>query len=311
MSEILAEVTQLHRRYSSRIAVERVDFTLARGDVLGLLGPNGAGKSTTLRMLTGNLLPTAGHIRICGHNMIDTPRAGKRHLGYLPEHPPLYTDFTVSEFLLFCGKLHGITRENLTQAVDATLEQCQLGAVRHRVIGNLSKGYQQRVGVAQAIIHRPDIIVLDEPSAGLDPHQIMEMRSLIQTLRTQHAMVISSHILPEIAESCNRVLILHHGQQVWCDHLNNLTYDQNRYVLRFAYPVDFAPVAQQLVLDHHADPHQQTHYLTFTQRDQQIPLLMRAILEQQWPLLEFAQQRSSLEQLFIEVTCGHTPRGQT
>ena len=213
--EPLVSARGLHRRYGIKTAVAGVDLTLRQGEILGRLGPNGAGKTTTLRMLSGSLAPTAGSVRICGHDMGGAPARAKARLGYLPERPPLYPELTVDEYLGFCARLHGVPRARRREAVASAKTDCGLADTGRRVIGNLSKGYQQRVGIAQAILHRPDVVILDEPTVGLDPNQIREIRSLITRLGEHHSVLLSSHILPEIQATCSRVMIIHGGRVVF------------------------------------------------------------------------------------------------
>ncbi len=216
------EVTRLSHQFGQHVAVQDVSLKLYRGDVLGFLGPNGAGKSTTMRMLTGNLAPGRGEVRICGIDLQDNPLEAKRYIGYLPEIPPLYKELTVDEYLRFAARLHGLTGISLQIALDEVKQQCELADMGKRLIGILSKGYQQRVGIAQAIIHRPPLIILDEPTAGLDPNQIQKVRTLIRELGKTHTIILSSHILPEIESICNRVQIMHQGKLVLDDSLDNL-----------------------------------------------------------------------------------------
>ena len=216
------EAHSLSRQFGDRVAVCDVNLKLCCGDILGFLGPNGAGKSTTMRMLTGNLAPSNGHVHICGINLLDDPLAAKRHIGYLPEIPPLYKELTVDEYLRFAARLHGLAKASLQIAMDEVKQQCELNDVGKRLIGVLSKGYQQRVAIAQAIIHRPQLIILDEPTVGLDPNQIQKMHALIRELGKAHAVILSSHILSEVESVCNRVQIMHQGKLVLDDSLNNL-----------------------------------------------------------------------------------------
>lgn len=211
----LVEAIGLRRQYGPITAVEHLDLRLHPGEILGLLGPNGAGKSTTMKMLTGNLAPSSGSIRIAGHDLAQQPLAAKRHLGYLPEQPPLYPELSVAEYLNTCAGLHGIPRRERAAAVAAACADCGLEAVSKRLIGALSKGYQQRVGIAQAIIHRPSLVILDEPTVGLDPIQIREIRALIAGLGRQHSVILSSHILAEIQAVCSRVVIINRGRLVY------------------------------------------------------------------------------------------------
>lgn len=223
------DATGLSRRFGQRVAVHEVNLKLHYGDILGFLGPNGAGKSTTMRMLTGNLAPDSGNVRICGMDLLGHPLEAKRHIGYLPEIPPLYKELTVDEYLRFAARLHGLAGISLQIALDEVKQQCELTDVGKRLIGVLSNGYQQRVGIAQAIIHRPPLIILDEPTAGLDPNQIQKIRTLIRELGKTHAIILSSHILPEVENVCNRVQIMHHGKLVLDDRLDNLR-QQNKHL---------------------------------------------------------------------------------
>lgn len=204
----------LSREYNHTIAVHDVTLQLRQGEILGLLGPNGAGKSTTMHMLTGNLAPNSGRIEICGIDLLDDPKSAKVHLGYLPEIPPLYMEMTVDEFLIFVAKLHRIDKKSISHAVERCKKRCSLTDRGRQLISTLSKGLQQRVGIAQAIIHEPDVIILDEPTAGLDPNQVREMRQLIRALSQSCSIVLSTHILSEVESLCDRVLILNKGHIV-------------------------------------------------------------------------------------------------
>lgn len=204
----------LSRRFGRHSAVHEYSLQLHRGDILGLLGPNGAGKSTTMRMLTGNLAPSSGSVRICGVDLAAYPLETKRHIGYLPEMPPLYRELTVDEYLRFAARLHGVDGAALPAALDKVKQRCELTAVGKRLIGVLSKGFQQRVALAQAIIHQPEVIVMDEPMAGLDPNQIQHVRALIREFGRSHAIIFSTHALSEVEAVCSHVQIMHHGRLV-------------------------------------------------------------------------------------------------
>ena len=208
------EVAHLGKRYAGVTAVNDNSFTRARGEILGFLGPNGAGKSTTMRILTGYLPATSGHVAICGVPVATQPDMVKRHIGYMPENNPLPEDMRVSEYLYFRGRLKEITRAKLGPRIDEVLELCDLKRVRHKIIGKLSKGFRQRVGIAEAILAEPPVIIMDEPTIGLDPHQILIVRDLIASLRGRMTVIISSHILPEIEMTCDRVLIINQGRVV-------------------------------------------------------------------------------------------------
>ena len=219
---ITLSARNLCRHYGSHIAVNGIHLELKRGEVLGLLGPNGAGKTTTMRMLTGNLAPSAGHIEICGIDLLEKPQEAKAHLGFLPEIPPLYQEMTIDEYLLFAAKLHRVDQSMISAALRLAKQRCGLEDRSKRLISTLSKGFQQRVGIAQAIIHNPDVIILDEPTVGLDPNQIREIRSLIRELGTVSSVILSTHILPEVEAVCDRVQIMHKGSLVFDETLAGL-----------------------------------------------------------------------------------------
>jgi ABC-2 type transport system ATP-binding protein len=212
--DITIEVSNLVKTYGSLTAVNHLSFTVKRGEIVGLLGPNGAGKSTTMRILTGFLPATSGSVRICGLPVASHPEATKRHVGYMPENNPLPDDMRVSEYLWFRGRLKEMPRAKLRSRIDEVLELCDLKRNRHRILGRLSKGNKQRVGIAEAILAEPAVIIMDEPTIGLDPHQIIIVRNLIASLRGRMSVIISSHILPEIEETCDRVLIINGGRIV-------------------------------------------------------------------------------------------------
>src|SRR5687767_14964278 len=213
-SEPAIEVSHLVKSYGGVTAVSDISFNVARGEIVGFLGPNGAGKSTTMRILTGYLPATSGTVRICGLPVATQPDEIKRRIGYMPENNPLPEDMRVSEYMYFRGRLKEVSRRKLGPRIDEVLELCDLKRVRHKIIGQLSKGYRQRVGIAEAILAEPPVIIMDEPTIGLDPHQILIVRDLIASLRGRMTVIISSHILPEIEMTCDRVLIINQGRVV-------------------------------------------------------------------------------------------------
>jgi ABC-2 type transport system ATP-binding protein len=233
----MIEVDQLTKRYGALTAIEAVTFRVEPGEVLAFLGPNGAGKTTTMRILTGALPATSGHARVAGYDIDESPLEVKQRIGYLPETLPLYPEMTVTEYLRYVARIKGLDRGALTPAVDQAVERCALGQVRGRLIGNLSRGYRQRVGLAQALIHDPPVLILDEPTGGLDPKQIIEIRELIKTLAGAHTVILSTHILPEATAICQRVIIIHKGRVVAVDTPDRLATqlrgsEQVRVVLR-------------------------------------------------------------------------------
>lgn len=218
----LIKAEHLYRYYDQHCAVNDVSFSLSKGEVLGFLGPNGAGKTTTMQLLCGNLAPSSGSIHINGIDLRKDPNAAKVNLGYLPDTPPLYKDLTVNEFLTYCGQLHRVPKAQMSKALTVAKERCGLNEVADRLIGNLSKGYQQRVGIAQAILHNPAVIILDEPTVGLDPLQIRAIRLLIRELGQDHGIILSTHILSEVQESCTHVQIIQAGRLILKTSISDL-----------------------------------------------------------------------------------------
>jgi ABC-2 type transport system ATP-binding protein len=207
----MIEVSHVTKRFGPLTAIEDLCFTVAEGEIVAFLGPNGAGKTTTMRILTGFIPPTEGTVRIAGFDCQDSPLEVKKRIGYLPEHPPLYLELTVQEYLVFVGKLKGVPADTLKKKMVQVLGETGLADVQHRVLGNLSRGYRQRVGLAQALLHDPPVLILDEPTVGLDPNQIIEIRDLIKGLAGSHTIILSTHILPEATALCQRVIIIHQG----------------------------------------------------------------------------------------------------
>src|SRR5450755_3987663 len=218
----MIKVQGLTKRYARTVAVDNISFEVEKGQIVGFLGPNGAGKTTTMRVLTCFLPPTAGTANVAGFDVLENPMEVKRHIGYLPETPPLYPEMEVAEYLTFVGRLKGIGSADIARRVDEVEGKCAVGDVRNKLIGKLSKGYRQRVGLAQAIIHNPDVLVLDEPTAGLDPLQINETRDLIHGLAGDHTIILSTHILPEVEQTCQQVLIINKGKLVATFSVGNL-----------------------------------------------------------------------------------------
>ena len=223
----MIEVTNLSKRYGDLTAVQDVSFTAAPGEILGFLGPNGAGKTTTLRIITAFLPATSGMVRVCGFDVFEQSAEVRRRIGYLPENPPLYNDMTVVPYLRFAGKLHGLGRGELGAALDRVIEACGLSAVTGRLLGHLSKGYRQRVGLAQALLHEPEVLILDEPTNGLDPGQIRDMLAFIRSLGAQRTIMLSTHILSQVLSACHKVVIINDGRVVLEAPLGDLTRDRS------------------------------------------------------------------------------------
>jgi ABC-2 type transport system ATP-binding protein len=219
----MIKVEGLTKRYARTVAVDNISFEVEKGQITGFLGPNGAGKTTTMRILTCFLPPTDGKATVAGFDVTEQPMEVKKRIGYLPETPPVYTDMDVAEYLDFAGRLKGISSADIARRADDAIGKCALGDVRHKLIGKLSKGYRQRVGLAQAIIHNPDVLILDEPTSGLDPKQIIEIRDLLKALAGDHTIILSTHILTEVEQSCEKVIIISQGKLVATDSVANLT----------------------------------------------------------------------------------------
>lgn len=218
----MIEVKDLSKVYNERKAVSGVSFFVNKGEILGFLGPNGAGKSTTMKILSGFISATSGSAKINGYDVQSQSLQAKASIGYLPETPPVYTAMEVEDYIKFAAELHGVEKKKITAAARDAMEKCGIYDVRHRLIGNLSKGYRQRVGLAQALAHNPPVLILDEPTVGLDPRQIIEIRNLIQSLGGDHTVILSTHILPEVQATCSRVVVIDHGKVVAMDTLDGI-----------------------------------------------------------------------------------------
>lgn len=218
----MIKVTQLTKRYARTTAVDQISFEVGKGQIVGFLGPNGAGKTTTMRMLTCFLPPTSGTATVAGFDVLEQPLEVKKRIGYLPETPPIYPEMATAEYLRFVGKLKGLSGSELEKRIDYVCGRCAVNDVKNKLLGKLSKGYRQRVGLAQAIIHNPDVLILDEPTAGLDPKQINETRDLIKDLAGEHTIILSTHILPEVEQTCEQVIIINKGKLVATDSVRNL-----------------------------------------------------------------------------------------
>lgn len=303
----LIETEHLTRYYGQHCAVNDVSFTLAKGEVLGFLGANGAGKTTTMQMLCGNLAPSAGQIKINGFDLLDQPKAAKMSLGYLPDTPPLYKELTVQEFLLYCARLHGIAKDSITDAIKRTQERCGLTDVADRLIANLSKGFQQRVGIAQAILHNPEVIVLDEPTVGLDPIQIREIRTLIRELGQDHGIILSTHILTEVQESCSHVQIIDQGQLILNETIAGLNRQMDTGTLqvttRLAPDIDsLLTIPGVISIETIAENRIKIHHSVTANPAEQIA---EQIIAAGWGLQELTPVKRSMEDIFISLTKEH------
>ena len=303
-AEITVSAQGLSRRFGAHTAVDDVSLELKRGEILGFLGPNGAGKTTTMQMLTGNLAPSLGAVRICGVDLLEYPAAAKARIGYLPETPPLYRELTVREYLDLAARLHRVAKSARAAAVDEALARCGLAAVAKQLIGTLSKGYQQRVGLAQAVVHRPDVIILDEPTIGLDPNQIREIRELIRELGANHSVILSSHILPEVESVCDRVQILHHGCTVFADSIAGLKqfHGGRMVLLGLRRPPAIAELAAIAGVARAEAASETLFRLSLANGADPTDELVRRAVKEAWGLYQLAPAQSSLEDVFVHLT---------
>jgi ABC-2 type transport system ATP-binding protein len=308
MSPATAEITVsaqgLSRSFGAHTAVAGLSLELKRGEILGFLGPNGAGKTTTMQMLTGNLAPSIGAISICGIDLFDEPTAAKARIGYLPETPPLYRELTVREYVDLAARLHRVPKAGRKTAVDDTLENCALADVAKKLIGTLSKGYQQRVGIAQAIVHRPDVVILDEPTVGLDPNQIREIRNLIRELGRDRSVILSTHILPEVESVCDRVQILHRGATVFNDSIAALKQFQGGRMMTLGLkrPPAAADIAAVSGVARVEPAGEGLFRVGFADNADPTDELVRCAVEKSWGLYQLTPAQASLEDVFGSLT---------
>jgi len=310
------EVQHLTKRYGRVTAVDDVSFRVERGEILGFLGPNGAGKTTTMRILTGYMPATDGKAIVAGFDVFDQPIEAKRRTGYLPETPPLYPDMSVVEYLGFVAKIKGVPAGERTTRIRQVMERTRIADMARRQCAKLSKGYRQRVGLAQAIIHNPDVLILDEPTAGLDPKQIIETRELIKELAGDHTIILSTHILPEVSQTCQRVVIINKGRVVAVDTPDNLTArlrgSETLYVQVDSGDANAAPVLTGVSgVTRVAESDRRNGLVGFeveseTGRDVRRDLA-RAVVTSGWGLLELRPMRMSLEEIFLSLTTDELP----
>ncbi len=308
---VMIEVENLTKRYAGHTAVAGISFTVAPGEIVGLLGPNGAGKSTTMRILSGFMPATAGTVRVGGLDVFDDSTEVRRCIGYMPENNPLHVDMRIREYLKFRARLKGLGWKRSRQRVDTVLEQCGLTEVSKKIIGHLSKGFRQRVGLADALVHEPELIILDEPTIGLDPHQIRAVRQLIKSLAKSHTVLISTHILPEAEMTCNRMLIMYEGKILAADtpeNLQSLMSSDNQVVAEIAAPerelIDCW--TQMPEVEHFNVSSAEGEYFrcALTPRDGMDlrPLVFALVRERGWYLRELTRSRHSLEDIYVRVT---------
>jgi ABC-2 type transport system ATP-binding protein len=319
----MIKVEGLTKRYARNVAVDHISFQVEKGQIVGFLGPNGAGKTTTMRMLTCFLPPTDGTAEVAGFEVMENPMEVKKRIGYLPESPPVYPEMEVIEYLNFVARIKGVPKSARPGRIEDVIEKCAIGDVRNKEIGKLSKGYRQRVGLAQAIIHNPDVLILDEPTAGLDPHQIIETRDLIKGLSGNHTIILSTHILPEVEQTCERVIIIAKGKLVAMDTVANLTSrlrgsetvaveaapsngaDLDQFAQAVRRKLEQVSGVSRVIAKETKDGKAQ--FTVESLQGRQIrPELARAVIESGWNLNELHAVGLSLEEIFLQLTA--TPK---
>ncbi len=320
----MIKVEGLSKRYARTVAVDDISFEVQKGQIVGFLGPNGAGKTTTMRVLTCFLPPTSGTAFVAGFDVMTASMDVKKRIGYLPELPPLYPEMEVIEYLTFVGRIKKIPKAELGQRLNEVIERCAIGDVRTKLVGKLSRGYRQRVGLAQAIIHNPDVLILDEPTAGLDPKQIIETRELITGLAGSHTIILSTHILPEVEQTCEQVIIINKGKVVATDSVHNLT---NRLRGSEAVAVELEPQAGELTAAQAQQKLEQvsgvSRVIPKDARNGRLrfeveslqgrsirPELARAVVESGWSLHELYPVALSLEEVFLQLTASDVSAAQ-
>ncbi|MEK6773644.1 MAG: ATP-binding cassette domain-containing protein [Bdellovibrionota bacterium] len=313
----MIEVRNLCKDYGPYRAINNLNFTVKKGDVVGFLGPNGAGKSTTMKIITGFMAPTSGSASVAGFDVYENPIEVKKRIGYLPEVPPVYTDMYVVDYLEYVARLKEVSKDKIKPFVSRAIEKTNLGSVQNRLIGNLSKGFRQRVGIAQAIVSDPEVLVLDEPTVGLDPKQVAEIRELIQELRGQHTIILSTHILSEVQAVCEKAIIISKGQIVAQDTINNLAKlekGQSRLFIRLRKEVTdlksvIADIAGVLNIDSGAS-HREWKVDLGGQQDETIEAISSRLVEKGLGLLELSPTRMDLEDVFLKLTYGKDKGGE-
>lgn len=304
----MIEVSHLSKTYGERVAISDLNFTIEKGEVVGFLGPNGAGKSTTMKIITGFMAATGGHARVCGFDVFENPIEVKKRIGYLPEVPPLYTDMLVEDYLKYVAALKQVPAAKINSYVGKALEKTQLTGVKRRLIQNLSKGFKQRVGIAQALVSEPAVLILDEPTVGLDPKQVSEIRDLIKELQGEHTIILSTHILPEVQATCNKVIIIHEGRIVAQKTIEQIEKMNHGYIMLTVktrttglsenHLTGIAGVKEvEMVTGQH-------FRLKLDEQEDLIEIIASEVIRSGAGLLELSPTRANLEDIFLKLTYG-------
>ena len=304
----MIKIQGLTKYYGKRLAVDNIDFMVEKGEIVGFLGPNGAGKTTTMRIITGYLMPTKGDVWIADHHMATHSLEGRRLIGYLPELTPLYMDMTVRTFLTFAARLRGLDRREAAKRIDEVVEQCALGEYIDVLVAKLSKGFKQRVGLAQAIVHDPEVLILDEPTIGIDPIQMAQTREMIKELGKDRTILLSTHILPEISMICERVIIIHQGKIVAEDRIENLSRilkGGRRLRLKVHGPADSVSESLRGIPAISSVRYEEPcHIVDFPTEQEPQSEITGLIVRKGWTLLSMESDEMSLEDIFLQLTNG-------
>lgn len=306
----MIEVRDLTKDYGPRRAINKLNFSIGKGEVVGLLGPNGAGKSTTMKIITGFMAPSSGAATVAGFDVFESPMEVKKRIGYLPETPPVYTDMFVRDYLTYVAELKKVPLEKIKSQVDMALEKTHLSGVQKRLIQNLSKGFRQRVGIAQALVSEPEVLILDEPTVGLDPKQVAEIRQLIQSLRGQHTIILSTHILSEVQATCERVIIINQGKIVAQDRIENLASQQqgqSRLIIRLRTEVaDLQKVLTGIegIINVNSGPSRREWEVNIRGDEAIVDAISSRVVTEGLGLLELSPHKMDLEDVFLKLTYG-------
>lgn len=309
----MIEVHDLTKKYGNRIAVKKLNFSVNKGEVVGFLGPNGAGKTTTMKMITGFMAPTEGLVKVAGFDVFENPIEVKKRIGYLPETPPVYADMKVVDYLKFVAELKGVENSKINSLVSSSIDKTDLGSVAHRMIGNLSKGYRQRVGISQALVSDPEVLILDEPTVGLDPRQVAEIRHVIKQLAGQHTILLSTHILPEVQASCERIIIINKGEIVVEDTIDGISkrmQGKGKVFLKVQSPNEQLLAAIRCVTGVEQVEQNGSHFEINTSGDEAISQqIALQVVNSGAGLIEIRSEGASLEDVFLKLTSAEEQQG--
>lgn len=304
----MIEVSHLSKNYGDHKAISDLNFVINKGEVVGFLGPNGAGKSTTMKIITGFMAASSGQVKVCGFDVFESPIEVKKRIGYLPENPPLYTDMLVADYLKYVAELKQVPSGKINSYIDIALEKTQLTQVKNRLIQNMSKGFKQRVGIAQALVSQPEVLILDEPTVGLDPKQVSEIRNLIKELQGEHTIILSTHILPEVQATCNKVIIIHDGKIVAQDTIENIEkMNQGAIVLTVKTKRESALDQQFKNINGVNEVEMISSYqyqIKLMEKSNAIEEIANEVIRSGSGLIELSPSRTSLEDVFLKLTYG-------